>query len=552
MRQARSWLLLVSSVSVALFAAHVVATHEESLDADNAAARRLTVEELLPQASLTFALGEHVDAIRVVAYAFKRGGAPSATSATLRFTQAGSELELAGDSATKRQRPSSEVTSDGDLGVGVKLAWNVEIKHETPRVSLALTQLSGADGLLIRCYGRETFDGARARALGREQGLALAKKLDEEWIDLDRHARAALSTTRWTRLAALSDATQAPVAHLLTERRLEVFTLPVAQHDPEAFLEPLDPTLLADFFASSAQHPLVVEAGAVPLLIRLLARVPLQPAEATRSIALEARIDRASGEHDTIPLSAELTPSLSDRFWDPISASFSQPASAPARFYLMVPAHGRLSVWPEQGVVALSLAELDPLAAPKRSAKEGAARSADVWRGWVPRRPSNWGMFASDSHGSLRVAAQRETLPTSARLYPALERAQVNRPRGPRRPGKPGFVKASPLSVLVGPHGSVLNLRFAAASKVDVTIRVDDGSPRRRRDGRAEHVTLTRAVSVEGETAFSLLLGDDLEPGIHRVSFVTSPAEPLWLHAPWAHRAHRLATSAWIAGDFEP
>jgi hypothetical protein len=103
---------------------------------------------------------------------------------------------------------------------------------------------------------------------------------------------------------------------------------------------------------------------------------------------------------------------------------------------------------------------------------------------------------------------------------------------------------------------SVVPLRLYSSTPVDVLLRVDGGTPVRRKAGLASRVTADRRVHVDGETTAFALLGDDLAPGRHTLQVVAPEGHELWVHARWERRKKarmkRVAPVKWIAGDFEP
>ena len=59
------------------------------------------------------------------------------------------------------------------------------------------------------------------------------------------------------------------------------------------------------------------------------------------------------------------------------------------------------------------------------------------------------------------------------------------------------------------------------------------------------------AVHSDREARATVVIGDDLQPGAHELSFAASPSTPVWVHLPWVHQgAPQIRESAWIAGGF--
>jgi hypothetical protein len=112
---------------------------------------------------------------------------------------------------------------------------------------------------------------------------------------------------------------------------------------------------------------------------------------------------------------------------------------------------------------------------------------------------------------------------------------------------------ASPFEVKVG-GAAIVPVRFLTSEPMDIVVSVDDIQPHRRQAAVVERVTVRRRFSVDaGESVALLVLGDDLAPGRHMLSFVGAPGKELWVHAPWAseRRGQKGAAPRWISGDFE-
>jgi hypothetical protein len=101
---------------------------------------------------------------------------------------------------------------------------------------------------------------------------------------------------------------------------------------------------------------------------------------------------------------------------------------------------------------------------------------------------------------------------------------------------------------------ATLPLFLFAEKPVDVNVALDGGTPRRKRGGFARRVTQPHVVHVTGEVRTSIVLGDDLLPGEHTLT-VTTPGEPVWVHAPWTPRPRAPRPPPrpphWVEGDLE-
>ena len=100
-------------------------------------------------------------------------------------------------------------------------------------------------------------------------------------------------------------------------------------------------------------------------------------------------------------------------------------------------------------------------------------------------------------------------------------------------------------------HASRLFLRLLPDVPADVRVLIDGGQPRRRLTGLATAITAGRIVHADGETKLSLVLGDDLEPGRHVLSFQANRTT-CFVHLPWQKRVRVARDTAWIVGDFQP
>ena len=94
----------------------------------------------------------------------------------------------------------------------------------------------------------------------------------------------------------------------------------------------------------------------------------------------------------------------------------------------------------------------------------------------------------------------------------------------------------------------VLPVRIYAPRAVDVSVRVDGGTPRRRAIGLVERVTVPRVMTAVDEVRSAIVLGDDLEPGLHTLSFEVPRGKRAWVHLPWASTYVRHPH--WVENEF--
>jgi hypothetical protein len=309
-------------------------------------------------------------------------------------------------------------------------------------------------------------------------------------------------------------------------------------------------------YRTTAERRALVVAGASALVLRVTARLPVdRTLEAPSELALTLATDDAAGHTTRETRRANVTRSLFDRYtgW---SAEYAP--SERAVFYVLVPARGRVLLGPPTGMLDLSLAELDPDAPPRPAktfavAAERAPSDIDpvAWEGFVARRPTNAGAFDPLTAGTLRIARRFAAL-APATLASAL-RIERSRAKGAIHRHRWLFEPASAtLHFDVQAHQpALLRLRFYAEQPTQVEARIDLATPRRSAAGSATHITTARTLHIDGEVQASLLLGDDLAPGRHTLSFVAD--RPLFVHLPWTRSARRKPqASAWVLGDFAP
>ena len=518
-----------------------IARHEQNLQADEPSLERAMMYELLPGKTLSVPLDAGADVARIVARGFVRRGAPQAGSANV-------SIELGGANGSRREQltlplSSREPTSrseDGEVTAGDRTALNVDTSGSGPgSLTLTLDELHGADGLLVRFYAREALDDAqrdqRRRTLSARERRQLARQAgDVDWADLEPEARAALLTTHYRKLAALPDAEQALVLHVLAW----------ASDADDSGKEPRNARPRPDLDEPAGQicdaatatrltpeRGFVVDADGAPLVLRLRAERPSD----------------ASGDQRPARLRVEISA--------PHAALRKYSVEAGDKpFHVLVPALGRALITPQGEELDVSLSELDPDAAPRPVRLEGSA-TVEPWRGFLARRPSNFAAFEPQQRRRLACDQVPETPASGPRPFdPWLARARPLRPRAASTRDHDGrlYVSgATSLSIDVPSNGAVVPLRLLSTDEVEVTVLIDGGEPQRRVFGVPRFVTSARTLKFRGETAFGIVLGDDLQPGRHTVSLRYAAGVKVWLNAPWRH-THAPLQSSWLAGGFEP
>jgi hypothetical protein len=338
----------------------------------------------------------------------------------------------------------------------------------------------------------------------------------------------------------------------------------------------IEPSSHAAAWRTSKDRPLIVKAGGEPLVLRISARraVPRNAVE-TFSIVLDATITApdqgfqtvavadAKKKGESIMLHAERPRSVYERY------DGRDPSAAPttsAVFHVLVPAKGTLTLTPAEGAVDVSLSELDPGATPRPVPAYAADKPwpkvqkvGDIdWGGFVSRRPSNYTSFES-------IADGRSVIRLPHRLVPIKEPETKAPEFRVKRPEAPDFITRSKrifdpttaqfeIDVPAG-EAMVLPVRAFAHEKMDLIAKVDGVAIDRRSIGAAERVTTGRAFTVEDEVRTVVVLGDDLTPGKHILTFEPPPGKKAWIHLPWTAKPRLPGAPPpdphWIEGDLE-
>jgi hypothetical protein len=304
-------------------------------------------------------------------------------------------------------------------------------------------------------------------------------------------------------------------------------------------------------------RPMTVSADDEPLVLDVAARLPAGRAP---SAPLPLDIDVAlRGEGVTLDsrVSGELPRSAFDRFDGPAG---EEVPSERKSFCLVVPPHAVATLATRLPRVDFTLKELDPKAVPYPAASRPATAALPVtrlagemeWNGFLPRRPTNAAAFESENDPGkveLRIARRLLPLPAPA-LTPYLIR--VTRARATETKTIEGKVfdrAGGPLSFQVSGKLVVLPIHLFSEEPMDVVATVDGGRPERR-PGLCTRATVSRVFSVKGDTRAVMVLGDDLRPGRHTLTFTGPAGKRPFVHAPWASTPKVLGPR-WIAGDYD-
>ncbi len=327
----------------------------------------------------------------------------------------------------------------------------------------------------------------------------------------------------------------------------------------------LEPNTRIAAWRSTPERPVVVTAGSEPLVLRVSARAPV-PRDATAEvpIVLDATI---SGDAGVVPQSVALRATRARSLFDRYDTK--APSSAPttsAVFNILVPPQGTLTLAPAQGPVDLTIAELDPGAAPRPVTAwpaEGEPPKVKktgelTWGGYVVRRPTNHALFTEQPEGRVVVRVPHRLVAVAPPQTKAPS-FRVKRPGASDSIVRHGLV-FDPTTVTFEidvPPGEalVLPVRAFAHEALDLIAKVDGDLPDRRTHGVAERVTTARKIAVEEEVRTVVVLGDDLPAGTHTLTFVPPPGKKAWVHLPWLPRPRAPGAPPpdphWIEGDLE-
>jgi hypothetical protein len=323
----------------------------------------------------------------------------------------------------------------------------------------------------------------------------------------------------------------------------------------------VEPSGHAVAWRATTLRPLIVDAGRSPLVLRMSTRRPLpRGAAEPTEVALDATLLSPEGEQPTT-LRAQRTRSRFDRYEsrDPVEAPTES-----AVFHVVVPAGGSVRLAPHEGTLDVSLSELDPEATPRPVAaypvdkppKPFAEVGAVQWTGYVPRRPSNADELGPEARVVVRTPRRFVEVTTPPTRAPTF---RIKRPESwealviDKRLFDPHTVSYE----IDLPPGEplVLPVRVFAREPLDVVARVDGDVPDRRASGFVERVTTPRSIAVEREVRTVVVLGDDLAPGTHVLTFTPPPGKKAWIHLPWTIKPRLPGTPPrdphWIEGDLE-
>jgi len=338
----------------------------------------------------------------------------------------------------------------------------------------------------------------------------------------------------------------------------------------------LEPSGHIAAWRTTKERPLIVRAGADPLILRVSARraVPRNAVE-TFSIVLDATITGDDGfqtvavpgpkapDGQVVMLRADRIRSVYDRY------DGREPEAAPttsAVFHILVPAKGSVTLTPAEGAIDLSLSELDPDAAPRPVPAypidkpwPKVQKVGDIdWGGYVARRPTNYKDFEAVLDGRTVVRVPHRLVPVKEPETKAPS-FRIKRPDASdiivrdKRLFDPTTVQYE-IDVPAG-EPLVLPVRAFAHEKLDLIAKIDGEVVDRRTMGSAERLSTARKFTVEDEVRTVVVLGDDLTPGKHILTFVPPAGKKAWVHLPWTAKPRLPGAPPpdphWIEGDLE-
>jgi len=329
-------------------------------------------------------------------------------------------------------------------------------------------------------------------------------------------------------------------------------TLAVRARDPSRVEAPLR----TELWRVTPARPAIVESLSGTLLLRVASRRSVAAAAGPLPIALRAKIeDGKHGRAVSLAIEDIVESAPGDRYE---GAHEDEVPSAPSVFYLLVPDGHRVVLEPSMPL-DISLAELSgatfrpdayPIIQGPPPTRIDPALSAPGLPLYVARRPSNQGAFPADARAFVRVARRivdvprPEAVPPSFRVHRPWNAGAIVRAGALYEPASQRF------AIEVRGRGPiVLPVRIYAPRAVDVSVRVDGGAPRRRATGFVERVTVPRVITVLDEVRSAIVLGDDLEPGRHTLSFDVPRGKRAWVHLPWASTYVRHPH--WVENEFE-
>lgn len=324
----------------------------------------------------------------------------------------------------------------------------------------------------------------------------------------------------------------------------------------------IEPSTHAVAWRATPQLPVIVKAGTRSIVLRVTARRPLPRTSVEPvTIALDTTIAPVDGTPHTDMLRAERARSSFERYdaRNPIEAPTTS-----AVFHLLVPAGATATLVPEDGPIDLSLAELDPEAAPRPVAAweaHGPPPPVDeigevAWGGFLPRRPTNWSAFAPSTRTTIRIPHRFVDHPTPATKAP---KYRTKRPEAVDVRVIDGMT-FDPIDVsfdieVPGGEPLVLPVRLFTEEKMDLVAKIDGESIDRLALGAVQRITTPRLVTVDGQYKSIVVLGDDLPAGTHVLSFEAPDGKRAWVHLPWVPKPRPPKAPPpdphWIEGDLE-
>lgn len=308
---------------------------------------------------------------------------------------------------------------------------------------------------------------------------------------------------------------------------------------------------------SSRDRPVVVSAGPAPTVLRIAARAPIaRSALEPVDVELAADVELSNGEHVRRAFHAVLQRSTYDRYAS--RRSTTAPTEA-AIFYVVLSAGATVTLTPSS-TLDLGVSELDPAAKPRpiatRPANAGEMRVVETgevqWGGFVARSPTNAALFGTQGRIGLRIAHRFIDVPTPPPVAPSF---RVRRPMAAKTLAVDGRIfEPSTASYELDVDARaplVLPVRLFSEEPLEVVARIDGGTPTRKTVVLADRITTARVFDVDREVRAVVVLGDDLLPGRHVLTFEVPEGKKAWIHLPWLRATKAPQVVHWIGGQDE-
>jgi hypothetical protein len=326
----------------------------------------------------------------------------------------------------------------------------------------------------------------------------------------------------------------------------------------------IEPPIFMKSWRATPTRPVLVDAEGQPRVVRLAVRRAVSRGW-TAPVGIDLSVlfsTQGVVQKTAYPLKGAVAPSLYDRFTGDLATASEAPTAKLVTHVLLSPGKS-VSIAPAADAIDVSLGELDPDGPPRTSDARPigaplpiATANDDTWPGFLPRRPTNVATFGTDETHTLRLA--RRVIPYVKTPDHPITRI-VSRPSKDTKTVENRLyekIDSEPLVIQTDGEPRWVTLRFLADAPCDVLAKVDGGRPKRRLEGLSQHITVSHLIHVpQGESTSVVVLGDDLDTGLHEISLTATPAVA-WVHGAWIRqkKPSRASTAPagprWTEGDF--